>query len=306
MAATSFGLFACLATLDVVHHVARPPGPDEKVTATATYVAAGGPAANAAVTFAALGGRAVLATVLGSGAVADLVRADLQCYGVEVLDLAPPGTALTPPVSAITVTAGTGERSVVGSDARGAPDVEPSADLLACVSPADVVLLDGHHPRLAVGIARAAHDAGVPVVVDLGRWKPVFDDLAPLTTHAVCSAGVRPPGATSAVDTAAHLRRRGVPAVVATAGAGPVRVWSAMPDGEPASGVDLADTALLVEVPTVPAVDTLGAGDAFHGAYAFAVAQGAGAAEAARLGVEVAAERVQHAGPRAWLSALRR
>lgn len=56
------GLFAGLATLDIVSHVDRAPGPDEKVTATWQLVAAGGPALNAAVTFAALGGHALLLT----------------------------------------------------------------------------------------------------------------------------------------------------------------------------------------------------------------------------------------------------
>src|SRR5690625_5980424 len=59
------GVFAGLATLDVIHRVDASPGPDEKVTALSQFVAAGGPAANAAVTFAALGGHAVLLTALG-------------------------------------------------------------------------------------------------------------------------------------------------------------------------------------------------------------------------------------------------
>ena len=71
------GVFVGLATLDVIHRISGPPDVNEKVTATEQFVAAGGPAANAAVTFAALGGDAILVTALGDGPVADLIRSDL-------------------------------------------------------------------------------------------------------------------------------------------------------------------------------------------------------------------------------------
>ena len=59
-------LFAGLCTLDIIQAVASVPGPNEKVTALDKTVAAGGPAANAAVAFAFLGGGA---TLLAAGAV---------------------------------------------------------------------------------------------------------------------------------------------------------------------------------------------------------------------------------------------
>lgn len=83
------GVFAGLATLDVIHRVDAPPGPNQKITAAAQFVAAGGPAANAAVTFAALGGHAVLVTALGQGAIAQTITAELAAQGVEVHDIAP-------------------------------------------------------------------------------------------------------------------------------------------------------------------------------------------------------------------------
>ena len=59
-------MFVGLTTLDVLHRVERSPGPNEKVTALRQDVAAGGPAANAAVVFAAMGGTARLITSMGS------------------------------------------------------------------------------------------------------------------------------------------------------------------------------------------------------------------------------------------------
>ena len=82
------GLFVGLATLDVIHRIAEPPAANQKITAAAQFVADGGPAANAAVTFAALGGDAVLVTALGTDPVADLVRSELVAHRVEVIDAA--------------------------------------------------------------------------------------------------------------------------------------------------------------------------------------------------------------------------
>ncbi|MDQ6936225.1 MAG: sugar kinase, partial [Actinomycetota bacterium] len=77
MDATLRGLFAGLTTVDVVHRLERLPGPDEKVTAARQDVVAGGPAANAASTFAGLGGVATLVTGLGRHPLAAAARADL-------------------------------------------------------------------------------------------------------------------------------------------------------------------------------------------------------------------------------------
>jgi sugar/nucleoside kinase (ribokinase family) len=56
----------------------------------------------------------------------------------------------------------------------------------------------------------------------------------------------------------------------------------------------------------VESVDTAGAGDAFHGALAVAVARGDGTTEALRYAVTIAGIRVRHRGPRSWLTAVNR
>ncbi len=80
------GVFVGLATLDVIHRVSSPPASNQKITSNAQFVAAGGPAANAAVTFAALGGTAVLVTALGDDPVAALIKAELAECDVRVID----------------------------------------------------------------------------------------------------------------------------------------------------------------------------------------------------------------------------
>jgi sugar/nucleoside kinase (ribokinase family) len=268
-------LLAGLCTVDVVQRVAELPAPGEKVQSLRVDVAAGGPATNAAVAAAALGAETTLLTVLGAHPLAALARADLAACGVEVIDLMP--FLDTPPsVSAVAVRDRDGERTVVS---RNAADAHFPVEVP--VPEADVVLVDGHHPELALAVARQASG---PVVLDAGSWKPVLDELLPLVDIAACSAHFTAPGP--------GLHERGVPTVITTAGAAPVR-WSTA-DG--ASGE--------VPVPAVEARDTLGAGDVWHGALAVAVATEPTVTDRIRFANEVAAERVRHVGPRSWTTAI--
>lgn len=287
------GFFVGLTTLDLVQRVAHRPGANEKVLALRSDLAAGGPAAVAAVTFSALGGRSVLLSALGSGPLGRLAAAELARCGVRLVDAWAGGADLS--ISAITVLDGTGERSVVSRNAEDMTVAAP-AELPALTGDADVVLIDGHHPELAVAAARAAHVARVPVVLDCGSAKPVYAELARFADAAVCSAGFVTPGSggsdpgSGGFDRVAEmLLAQGARLVAMTAGPAPVR-WRT------------TEATGAVEVPQVTVRDTLGAGDALHGAVAFAHAQGmTDPARSLRFGVAVALLRVQHPGPRTWL-----
>ena len=278
------GWFVGLATLDVVQRVDRFPEPNQKVVATDTWLAAGGPATNAAIAFAALGGRAVLWSALGAGAAADVVRADLADAGVEVIDVAPPDWGIT--ASSVLVEAATGQRIVVSGSAHQ-PDlgITPVPDL----SDAQVVLVDGHHPALALAATRAAADRGLPIVVDAGSHKPVFDGLFVLASDVLCSADYLHPGGLDA----SALLGLGPQLVAVSHGADPLQWWTATGTGQ-------------VIPPAIEAADTLGAGDVLHGAYAHALAEGAGREAALEAAVRAATVRVAHRGPLDWRRALGR
>jgi sugar/nucleoside kinase (ribokinase family) len=281
------GLFAGLSTLDVVYRVERPPGPDEKVQALRQDLAAGGPAANAAVTFAALGGRAVLATALGTHPLAALIAEELGARGVTVLDAAPQRTD-PPAVSSVAVTESTAQRSVVSMRGRGV-----ALSAVPELPDADVVLVDGHHPMLAVAAAAHGSAAGIPVVLDAGSWKGVLPEVLPHIDIAACSGTFRTPTATDPAAIAEELLED-AGAVLITGGPEPVRWWQAGQSGQ---------------VPAVPvtAADTLAAGDVFHGALAFAAAHTSATTDTAALcaaiafSCRVAAVRCRTPGPRAWL-----
>jgi sugar/nucleoside kinase (ribokinase family) len=281
-----------LTTLDVVHGATPRPGRDEKITAPRQAGAAGGPAANAAVTAAAMGVDTVLVSALGASPVATAARADLEAHGVRVHDVVPDTEDFPLAVSAALVDDGTGERSVVSADAALADAPAPGPAALAALPAPDVVLFDGHHPAVvhAVLAFLAGADPRPLVVLDAGRWRPVFADLLPAADVAALSAVFAVPGHDAP---AAGALAHGASAVVVTHGPEPVEWFD---DGS--SGT--------VDVPATDARDTLGAGDAFHGALAAALARGAGLPDACATAAATASTRVAHVGPRAWLAELGR
>ncbi len=280
-----------LATLDVVQRVERVPGSDEKLVALGLDVTFGGPAAHAAGTAAALGVPSVLVTALGSGPVAGLVRDDLTAAGVRAVDLAAddPGD---PPVSAVLVTASTGQRAVVSTTATLRPDdlgAAAEAAAGALLDDATALLVDGHHLAAGVVLAAAARERGVPVVLDGGSWKPGLESLLAHVDVAVLSADFVVPGASGdALDAVAALG----PAFVArSSGPGPVRVRR---------GPGAYDEVAPPVVAPGDLVDTLGAGDVLHGAMAAALAGGREPRDALREGIAVATESVHHPGALGW------
>ncbi|HEX5404011.1 MAG TPA: PfkB family carbohydrate kinase [Pseudonocardiaceae bacterium] len=288
-------LLVGLCTVDVVQRVTELPSPGAKVQSTSVELVAGGPAANASVTVAALGGRAQLVTVLGTHPMATLARDDLTAHGVLVRDTRPDRTE-PPAVSAVAVREHDGERVVVSHNAAGVP-TGPLPDWPALLAGVGALLVDGHHPELAVAAARAARGRRIPVVLDAGSDKPVLSTLLPLVDVCACSAAFRL-GRAGARATERAVHDMGVPVMLRTAGNGPVR-WSAMAAGRQVSGT--------VRPPAVAAKDTLGAGDVWHGALAHGVATLGHVPTAADLpglvglANHVAATRVATVGARAWL-----
>ena len=284
------GLFVGLCTLDVIQLVDHAPGSNEKLTAREQVVAAGGPAANAAVSFCYLGGAATLLTAIGAHPLGVGVAADLDALGVTVSDLAA-GSPKPPAVSSVLVTVSTGERAVASTNAT-AHRLAPPDDLDALVAAGDIVEFDGHHRELAVAAARSARALGRKTLFDGGSWKPGTEDLLPFIDVAVCSADFRPPGTSTPADTLRFLREHGVDWSAVSGGADPI-VWAG-PGGGGA-----------VDVPSVKVADTLGAGDVLHGALAYHLAGARLAsedfAEALRAAAVVASRACASFGTRAWM-----
>ncbi|BCY07551.1 PfkB family carbohydrate kinase [Actinoplanes sp. L3-i22] len=278
-------VFAGLCTLDIVQLVTAYPAADEKVTALAQTVAAGGPATNAAVTAAYLGEPATLLTAVGRHPLAAGIRADLAARGVDLIDLAATDEG-APPVSSIVVSAG--HRAVVSTNGAARAPAVPD---LGFLRGARAVQVDGHYPALARAVLTEARRLGIPTLLDAGSWKAVTPDLLPLLDVVVCSADFHPPGVT---DVPAFLAAHGVRWIAISRGPEPILRWT---------GTDL----VAQPVPQATVVDTLGAGDVLHGALTVAVAHrwpltDTTFAEALDEAAAPATRSCTSFGTRAWMS----
>ncbi|MBD2119420.1 sugar kinase [Trichocoleus sp. FACHB-262] len=279
------GLFVGMVTLDMLYLAAAPPTNNQKLVASDYTVSAGGPATNAAVAFSALGNQATVLGVVGSHPITNLIRADLDSCGVAIADLDPDRTE-PPPVSSIITTEATGERAVVSINAskiQMAPDRIPS-NILRDV---DVLLIDGHQMAVGVAIAQQAKAQNIPVVVDGGSWKPGFEQVLALTDYAICSANFHPPDCCDLAAVFAALINLGIRHIAITQGNQPIQFYDA---GEREA----------IAPPQVEVVDTLGAGDIFHGAFCHFILQ-TNFREALMAAAKVAAQSCTGFGTRHWL-----
>jgi sulfofructose kinase len=246
-----------ITVFDTVLQVPRIPCHGGKTYATGRAEVVGGIAANAATAIVRLGGEALLATRVGDDPVGerivgDLVRAGVDTGLVEWLNGVPSS------ISAILVDAD-GERLLVK---HGDPALfRGGVDLGGVV--VDAVMTDTRWPEAAVAALRHARTLGVPAVLDYDRGaERLATELLEAASHVVFSRqGLEDSTGTADIVMGLQGVRARTPA------------WLACTSG--GDGVYWLDGERLRHLPAfaVRAVDTLGAGDVFHGAFALALGE---------------------------------
>lgn len=243
------------ASYDLIFSVSRHPGADEKIVADSLLSCGGGPAANAAVCVAKLELTSAFAGYLGRDLYGDKHFQELTDYGVGT-QLIIRGTSPTP-LSTILVKPD-GKRCLINY--KGDTQALPAETLTFTDVPAKVVLFDGHEPFISLPLAEQARQAGIPTVLDAGSLHEGTLALMNRVDYLVCSEKF---AAQYAGDERQALSRLAelAPAVVITLGERGL-IWQRG-----------SEQGALPAYP-VTAIDTTGAGDAFHGAFAAALAAG--------------------------------
>ncbi|MFI4961174.1 MAG: PfkB family carbohydrate kinase [Hyphomicrobiales bacterium] len=277
-------LCAGIAVQDIVMRVENFPAPGAKVSASEFIITGGGCAANAAVAIARLGGRAAFAGPLGgaddhasSRILTDLAKEGIDCGGaVRVAG----GTAS---VSLILLDA-TGEKTIATRRGVNLGKVLP-VDAGKLVADVDAVLIDNRFPEFVTAVCRAALARKIPIVIDLDLATKPDDPLLKLGSHVVSSAEALH-GTTGVSDHGAGLQRL----------AEHVSGFLASTDGP--NGVYWLDHGALRHMPAfkVKAIDSLGAGDAFHGAFTLGLAEGRDLPDVLRFASATAALKCTHFG----------
>lgn len=271
-----------LSCLDHVWRVERFPPLSSRTDAESYHLQGGGPAATAAVAAARLGVETALVALHGDDPAGATALADLEELGVDVAGVRRIAGARTF-VSAVLV-APDGERWIFPYRGSGLID-DPAWLETVDIASAAALLIDLRHPQMCRAAARTARAAGVPVVADYGNLRSWED--AGLADHLLVSRECAAEwlGRDDPEAALPGLRRRPDQVVGITLGAEGLLLL----DGE---------QRLAVPAPRVEALDTTGAGDVFHGAYAAAIARRKPVEEAARYAVTAAALACRSFGAR--------
>jgi sulfofructose kinase len=243
------------ASFDLVFGVDHHPQPDEKFFASSLLSCSGGPAANAAVAVSRLGLSSAFAGYLGNDPLGCTQYQQLTEAGVH-LDFVNRGDNPNP-LSVITVKPG-GERSIVS---YRPPSIQISAtDIDFSLCKPRVILFDGHQPELSGPLMEIAEKQGAITVIDAGSVHKGTRELVQRVDYVVASEKFAF-DFTSEDDAHKSLEKLGRVArsTIITLGESGL-LWQ----HEQAEG----------SLPAfqVNSVDTTGAGDAFHGAFAAGLA----------------------------------
>ncbi|MEO3471712.1 ribokinase [Roseomonas sp. CAU 1739] len=269
---------------DTVLRVARFPRPGETLAATGMDRFHGGKGSNQAVAAARAGASVALVAAIGADAAGRDAMAlwageGIDAAAVSTLDSLPTGEAL------ILVDA-RGENEIV--ILAGANAAVPEGLAVAAVAGAALVVAQLETPVAVTEAAfRAARAQGIPTLLNAAPARELPDGLLALadilvvneTEAALLLSRTAPPEALAAALAPRHPR-----GVVLTAGAAGA-YWARR------DGVVVHAPAILTEV-----VDSTGAGDAFIGAFATALAQGSAAEHAMRRGAVAGALACRRAG----------
>ncbi len=250
------------ATLDTIFRLDELPDGPGKFLPSDVVQSAHGMAASAAAAVAALGAESMLFARVGDDdvgrkIVADLTEAGIDCRHVRLV------AGARSPLSTVLVDRA-GERVVVpffdpalGTD----PSWLPLAEIRTC----GAVLVDVRWPEGAAEVLRTARACGIPAVLDADTGPAASHEaLFPLATHVVFSepAALAFSGAATPLEALAKLAGRHEGLVAITLG----------PEG--CIWFDRAKSRIeRLRAPSVAAVDTLAAGDVFHGAFTLALAE---------------------------------
>ncbi len=272
------------AVQDYLFRVNSIPTLAEKYQALDFSSIGGGPAANAAVAIARLGGHVMLAARVGSDSIGDAIISDLTAEGVDcsLVHRLPEGKSS---LSAILID-DTGQRMIVNYLDCDLP-YEPIWLERSFPTNLDAVLVDTRWPEGALFALSQAQQRNIPAILDADHPVPQDGKLIEAATHIAFSAqGLRSYTGVENLENAL------------CAVASSVDSWCCVTDG--GNGVLVKDRNAVkhISTPQVKAVDTLGAGDIWHGAFSYFLATGSDEIEAVQYANAAAAIKVTRQGGR--------
>lgn len=265
---------------------------DDKVEILRSVVQGGGPSVNAIATAARLGAATAFIGCVGNDQRGRNIIAGLVAEGVDVRGMRMREGAESA-AGFCWIEKQNGKRSIAWTrgTARPLSAKEIVPDLIGA---SKVLHLDGHHTKAAVAAAQLARQHGVTVSLDAGTLVPGIEQLFALSDVIIASERLacRYTGQSDMETAAAKLFSAHCKFSAVTMGS------------EGAIGFDGRE---FFRCPAfkVAAVDTTGAGDVFHGAFAYEYVKGGSWAQCLRFASAVAALKCTQFGGRAGIPDLK-
>jgi len=281
-----FTLFCGLTTVDIQHFVDEFPNSNQKIKTSEPEICVGGPAANAAITHSFLGAYTHFASVVGKNTFTGFVYDDFLQNRVKIIDFAE-NERCTPVVASIITTVKNGDRAVISHLPKS---IVPSKKLTQSIdfSQCNMVVIDGFYPEITMEICEEAKKFSVPVLFDGGSWKPHTNNVLQYVDIAICSEQFMPPSCSNLHDVFNFLRDTGVEKIAITRGEKSI-LWKDQ---------HLEGT---IEIENLNAIDSLGAGDVFHGAFAYFYGLGNNFQSALKFSASIASFSTKYKGTRSWM-----
>ncbi len=281
-------LIVGLNTIDIQFFINTYPISNTKSKAQSYAVNPGGPATNAAVVCSALGSRVDLISPVGEHEFTPLIKNDLHNYRVNLID--PLKNEKSEPIFASIATTRNGERTIISYFPNRQVNSMSIVDSIRWQD-YSCVLFDGFYPELSLNIAKKASEESIVTLLDGGSWKANLEELAQYIDIAICSNDFKTPLSESKDDTIRYLSTKGVRQVVFTRGEKSILIY----DGDKKRKSE-------VHPPKVKVIDSLGAGDFFHGAFCHYYSKGNAFELAIEQAAHVASTSCTTKGTRTWLS----
>ncbi len=263
---------------DLIFRVPEVPARGQKEYASEFVEVAGGNSPNAAISISRLGGRVLLTGPIGGALAASnaIIDDQFRSEGIDTSGLVTVDDVVTP-ISSVLIDP-SGERTIATfRDPKLWTVTLPPSDTL--LTDCAAILIESRCAEFGTDVCAEAKRRGIPVVIDGDRMMSMREGLLQVASHIVFSADALHATAGESDDvTALRKLAQVTPALLGVTSGAKGVIWLDE-QGEPR------------QMPAFPVhtVDTLGAGDAFHGAFTLAIAEGLPVESAMRFASATAA-----------------
>jgi sugar/nucleoside kinase (ribokinase family) len=274
------GCFIGHCCVDFIYYIEDMPKENNKIKTNTYNKFVGGPAANAAITYSMLGGEAYLITHIGNSELGLFIKSNLLRYNVNVIDLCT--SEQEPSISTILINKKNGNRTIIS----GQQTLKQYIDLSKYTQDKyDFYFTDCNIYKYSIEYIKMISKNKKPIILDLGSWKEYNPEFIQFATDIIASSNCNNnyPDFEKYFFNLQHK-------------------YLAITNGE--QDIKYKDKTKIrnLKINKINAIDTLAAGDIFHGAYCFyKYSEKYSFLESLKKSTKIAMESVKYNGPRGWI-----